>query len=405
LTHQDAILIVGAGLLHTYAIRIAQEIGLYVLATDADAQAPGAVLADEFFPVSTHDISGHYLLVSELCNSHPCRLRGIVCSGGDTAPTVAACCEAAGTPGIPQDVAVRPWNKWCVRQAITAAWLDALQPTWGVITPEDPADLREHLAHDIGFPLVVKPLCQRASRGITLVDDYTVFDQALAKARIYSDTVLLEAMLTGSEHSAEIVLDASGQLAHFHVTDRYFDYSHGIPLEIAAVTPSCLSPAVQSAIRTMLLDTAKALGVTIGPWKNDVIVTTDGPKLLEATARCSGGFDAQVSYPRATGDSLLRRIIQVACGLPVTQQPPIPPDRYCCIASIIPRVAGTVRALPDMGAEVLWAIKPGDSVQSPQHCAERAGFVVLEGTDYGNTYANARELAEAYAEALAQETV
>jgi biotin carboxylase len=252
-----------------------------------------------------------------------------------------------------------------------------------------------------GFPCVVKPLHQRASRGVSLVDTPETFLNALHCVAQYEEMCLIEERLQGTEHSAEILFDRDGAVCHFHLCDRFFDYASGVPLEIGHINPSCLTLTQQAAIKAMLLESAAAMGVRVGSWKCDVIFTNTGPKILEATARCSGGYDAQVSYPRASGDNLLRRVIQVACDAEPTPQPPTRPDHYCAVASITLRKAGRIEELPMLGGEVIWAVKPGESVQPPTHCAERAGFVVLEGSSYDVTWLHARMIAEMYEEALA----
>lgn len=406
----DAIVMVGAGKMQVYGILEAQALGLYVIATDGNAQAPGAVLADEFYPIDIYDIRAHRVFMSQLRDAHPYRIRGVVGLGVDAAPTVAACAAIAETPGIPEHVAERTWSKAAVRDALRLAGLDHYQPNWHLDLPSLPS-LDFTARKIIGYPCVVKPLSQRASRGVTIVREAADLPGAVEKiCQLPQGTtqhVLVEQCLGGSEHSAEVVLDAHGACIHFHITDRYFDYSHGIPLESATITPSCLDAVVQEAIKQMLLDSARALNVTWGAWKNDVMVTAEGPKLLEATARCSGGFDSQVSYPLATDDNLLRRLIQLACDMPVTPQPPIPPQSYCAIGSIIPQVSGVVSALPFLDrakSEIIWTVRPGDSVMVPRHCADRAGYFVFKGKDYESTLATARACAEVCAKALATRT-
>jgi biotin carboxylase len=310
------------------------------------------------------------------------------------------------------------WNKYEVRLALDKAGLAHYQPRWQALHIDRTDMLYQtsfaHMVAEVyaprcgGFPCVLKPVTQRASRGVRLVSSQLAVLESFEVLAQYGPTVLLEERLEGSEHSAEIVLDATGTLCHFHVCDRFFEYGSGTPLEVGHINPSCLPFIQREAIKMMLLESASAMGVTIGSWKCDVIWTDDGPKILEATARCSGGFDAQVSYPRSSGDNLVQRVLQVACGLPVTPQPLLMHDTYCAVASIIPRKAGRVAGLPMMKPfepEALWAITAGAIVQPPRHCAERAGFVVMTGKDYDKVWAYARAWAGAYVCALAERTI
>lgn len=398
----DTLFVVGAGLLHCYTIRQAQSMGLSVIATDGSMYAPGLALADVPIVCDVYDIERHRALACAFAKEY--HLVGATCAGGDAAPTVSAVAEEAGLPGMPCTIAKDTWNKLAVRTRLTCAGLHAYQPPYCWRTGKELYPVNSVL-QVLDFPLVVKPLSQRASRGVTLVDTADGLHRAITSALTYGSCLLFEERLVGSEHSAEIVLDAQNDCVHFHMCDRLFSYEDGYSIELGHVNPSRLPLDQQAQVKQMLLNCAHALGVTWGPFKTDVMWTAQGPKVLEVAARPSGGFDSQVSYPRSSGDNLLQRVIQVACSLPVTPQPPLRSDCYCAVAAIIPRTAGTVRTLPDLGGEVLWMFRPGEKVQPPEHCAQRAGFVVIEGTDYGDAWRNARELAEAYAEALEEETV
>lgn len=398
---RNALLVIGAGLLHCYTIQEAKKLGLYVIATDRYAHASGSYIADEFHPIDIYDIAEHRKLARALKPY----LIGVTCAGGDAAPTVAACCEEAGLPGIPYDIACRTWNKYEVRLALENAGLVRYQPEWAVLNLDDHGDPYHAVGRVGGFPCIVKPLTQRASRGVHIATDRQSFIYAIHQAAIYGATVLIEEHLDGLEHSAEIIFDATGKLCHFHVCDRFFLYPRGLPLETGHINPSRLDFSQLNAIRAMLLASAHALGVTMGSWKCDVMMTSSGPKILECTARCSGGFDAQISYPRSSGDNLIRRVIQAACGLPLTPQPPLPHGDYCAVAAIIPRHAGIVRSLPETGTdEVIWTIEPGGHVQPPQHCAERAGFVITTSYSYQRTWILAHRTAQNYVTALEEST-
>jgi hypothetical protein len=62
-------------------------------------------------------------------------------------------------------------------------------------------------------------------------------------------------------------------------------------------------------------DCADALGVKWGALKGDLIVDKDNQiKVLEVTARLSGGFDSQFRKPLSYGINLIKATIDLACG-------------------------------------------------------------------------------------------
>lgn len=400
----DVVICVGAGALQVPLLREAKASGLHVVATDGNPQAPGASVADTFAPIDTYDLEGHVALVSQLqAQGH--QIRGVVTAGADVAPTVAATAAATGVPGIPVEVAQRSHDKALVRAAILEAGLQCYQPEWVYWSGDGTQHSPRLLVEDIGYPCVIKPLQQRASRGITIVPHIEALEYAVEKAQVYGEAFLVETYHVGTEHSVEAIFHDE-QLLWFNIVDRYFTYDNGVPLETGHVNPSKLSLLSQQRLEVMLRVVAKALGVTWGPVKIDVLWTADGPLLLEATCRLSGGWDCQRTSP-LTGRHPLQTLLQVACQLQLA--PVLAPDGYGACAAILPQGTGTVHQVPVPspglvhgypGAvldDVFWSVVPGDRIQRPAHCAERAGFV----TTWAPTYAAAWEAAQGAATALA----
>ena len=396
MTPAHAVLVIGAGLLQTDLIREAQAMGLYVIATDRNPSAPGMALADECHVLDTYDCEGHMKLAAYLREYHPCRLWGVVTAGSDTAPTVAHAAAAAEVPGIPIEVAERTHNKFHVRWALDDAALHLYQPFWLYCDAEDDP-LEQMEINTLRFPVVVKPTQQRASRGVSIVFTPEHLYEAAQRALAFGKEYLLEQYLTGTEHSAEAILDGKGALLWLNIVDRPFDYSSGTGIELGHVNPTCLDARQQQQIQLMLLACARALGVTWGPIKADVMLTAHGPKLLEFTARLSGGFDCQRTSPM-TGRHPMRQLLQLATGQTVDPQPPA--QGYAACAAILPQKHGVVQALPilaDSRCEVIWASAPGDTIHPAQHNGERSGYVLV----HAGAYALAWQCAKAQADLLA----
>lgn len=400
MNNHDAVVVIGGGILQTYLVKEAHALGLKVVCLDGDPGAPAFDEADRHFVCDTYAIQKAQLLMPIIQLTHT--VRGVACCGNDVAPTVAACAEAAGVLGIPFDVAQRTHNKWHVRSLLAAS---PYQPRWLYAeAPSDYCRIEELIDVAISYPCVVKPLSQRASRGVTIVRMPEMLAQAIQKALAYGNEYLIEECLIGTEHSAEAIFDADGML-WFNIVDRMFDYSSGIPIEIGHVNPGVMSSQDYYAIQRMVSEVAAALGVTRGPFKCDVMLTADGPKLLECTARLSGGFDCQVTSP-LTGRYPMRTLLKLACGLDYTEESrlrgalPYEINGYAACAAILPAKEGRLLRLPSVPRyrEAVWCIKEGDMIHAPQHCAERAGFAFAYGRDYEEAWrmacGDAQQLAE-----------
>ena len=56
------------------------------------------------------------------------------------------------------------------------------------------------------------------------------------------------------------------------------------------------------------------LGINFGPAKFDMILTKNGPRIIEMTVRLSGGFDCQYLVPAASGKNILKAAILTTLG-------------------------------------------------------------------------------------------
>lgn len=416
----DAVLIVGGGLLQAPLVLEAQRLGLLPIVTDRNPQAPAFAHAYEHYMIDTYDIAKHVALVKELRSWEPTtgvHLCGVVCCGNDVAPTVAAAAHEAGLPGIPPEVARLTHDKAAVRFALTGAGLAHYQPRWLWRQETCTQGLEAEVAETCGYPCVVKPLEQRASRGVSIVYERQALAPAVQKAFEYGPSYLVEQCLVGTEHSAEMIFGLDGAPAWFNVVDRFFCYEDSLALETGHVNPSQLAPRIQDDIVVMLGEAAQALGVTWGPFKADIMITDDGPKILEVTARLSGGWDCQGTSP-LTGRHPMRALLQLACGLsidaPLTWAPT---QGYGACAAILTQRSGRVVRLPNRYdtmlwlenermhpgphiADIIWAIMEGENIHPAIHNGERAGYVLAHAPTFDEAWQRAKTAADALAESV-----
>jgi biotin carboxylase len=372
-----AVIVIGAGPLQVPLIRVAKDLHLHVIATDGDPAAPGLDYADEALVVSTYEAAATVERLTDAAYDSLYALKGVCTAGADVAPTVALVAEMFGLPGLPLRVATMTHNKMAVRSMLRGAGLHAYQPPFCIYD----TCLRdaEQYAARIGYPLVVKPLEQRASRGVTFVEDAAGLEAAVTTAAWYSPLMLFERRLFGSEHSAEVLL-RDGHLLWSNIVDRVFDYTSGIPIELGHINPTSLDTPTREAIQGMLLNCAGLLGVRWGAFKADVLVAADGPYVLEVTARLSGGWDCQGTSP-LTHRHPLRQLVQLSCDMAV--EATRKPIGVAACAAILPTAAmGThlPAALPRSARRVEWAVAPGAPVPALAHNAARLGFVLTHAS-------------------------
>jgi biotin carboxylase len=400
----DAILIVCGGLLQVPAVEIAHGLGLKVVMTDANPRAAAMALADEPVTLDIYDVEGHCALVDDLKRRY--RLRGVFAEGADVEVTVAAAAMHAGLPGISVDAALNTKNKVRMRQALERAGIP--NPPWAEVhTIEEAAGA----ATRIGFPLMAKAVDNSASRGTSRVDEMSGLASAFesAKAASTTATALLEGCFIGEEQSVETLWDDQGRVHRLNIVDRPFDRRLGFAIELGHVNPTELGAAEQDELFALTERAARATGVGFGAFKADTIWTADGPRILEVTARLSGGFDCQYTTPLSSGRSFIRAAMCLSIGLPIdpvdlTQQW----RRYAAAWVAFPepgRIVGIasvdeVEKLPGV-AHVFLRVGPGDVILPYRDCGVRPAFVIA----VGETRQQAIARAQAGAEALQIETV
>jgi biotin carboxylase len=389
----DAILIVCGGLLQVPAVPIAHELGLKVVMTDANPNAAAMHLADEPVTLDIYDVDGHIALVDDLKRRY--RLRGVFAEGADVEVTVAAAAHRAGLPGIPVEAALNTKNKVRTRRALDAAGIP--NPRWAAV--QDESEARTAAAR-IGFPLMVKALDNSASRGTTRVNDIASLGPAvgLAIANSSTSTALLESVFTGSEQSVEILFDASGKCHHLNIVDRPFEHEGGYSIELGHLNPTRLGTERQEELFELAEQAAAATGVGFGAFKSDTIWTESGPRILEVTARLSGGFDCQYTTPLSSGRNFIRAAMRLAAGMPL--DPADLTHRWHKHAAawvafpppgLVRSISGLDRALAQPGVkEVFLRVAEGDVIEPYHDCATRPAFVIAVGDTADEAIRNAQ---------------
>jgi biotin carboxylase len=85
-------------------------------------------------------------------------------------------------------------------------------------------------------------------------------------------------------------------------------------VQTGSVTPSRLPEEIQNDMYNLMAQAAKAMGIDKGAFKGDLILCENKPKIIEITARLSGGYDSQYRKPYSFGINLIKATIDIAIG-------------------------------------------------------------------------------------------
>ncbi len=395
---------VGGGMEAVPGIQAALGLKIHVVVSDIDENAPGFGLADDKMIASTYNVE-QTVSAAQKYHRDVRPIDGVMSVASDVPLTVASVADALGLPGISTQVAKLATDKLAMKQQFLASGVPI--PWFSKVTSKSELS---SIASKQGFPLVLKPVDSRGSRGVLRLNRETNLDWAYETSARHSNTgrVMVEAFLAGPQVSTEsIVLNGVAHTPGFSdrnyaYLDRYAPYF----IENGGELPSRLPKEQQRAVRDLKQQAAKSLGIDNWVAKGDIVVHDGKPHVIELAARLSGGYFCTHEIPLNTGVKPVEAVIRLALGLPVSPQDLQPQfERPVAQRYLFPTpgrvlsVTGVEQARQIEGvAEVVVKVKPGDVVPIPTDSNAAAAMVIA----VSDTKEEAVLLAE---QAIAQVTI
>jgi len=381
-----SILIIGAGIFQTFAIKIAKDLGLNVCVIDYDEQAPGIRYASDFKKASTKNIIQAIKAAKYFHNKY--KLDGVFTCGTDVSYTVAKIAQELRLPGVSEKTALKATNKGEMRKALKKAGIYV--PEFGIVSTLENAI---KITHKLGFPLVIKPVDNMGARGVRKISSLKElrlsWDEAYKNS--YTKNIILEKYIPGKEVSIDTIV-YKGKVHLITIADRiissspyFIEKGHTIPSNL---TKTEIKKAFEMASRGI-----KALGIKNGASKFDMKISKNGPVIGEMTARLSGGFHSAMTEPLATGMNSIKAAIDISLGLPLDLKDITPRFNHAAVErSIYPppgkiiEVKGIDKAKKLTGiADVVINIKKGGILKPLNSNIGKAGHII----GYGKTRKNA----------------
>jgi len=222
--------------------------------------------------------------------------------------------ERYGLPGPGLAAAQRATNKYLQRQAAEAA---------GIPVPEYrlclSADEALQFAAQIGWPVILKPVDNRGSFGVSRVDTPEQLAVAYTKALVHSHSrlVLAERYIVG-QHLTIDGYCTEGQLPITLAvgSNRKFDGEFGI-VNQSIVYPAEISPQQSAAASDLAARTAAALGYRFGYFHGEFIIEKETGRLFltEMANRGGGVHISNVAVPYVAQIDVVGRYIDAVLGL------------------------------------------------------------------------------------------
>jgi biotin carboxylase len=248
-------------------------------------------------------------------------------------------------------------------------------------------------AHDLGYPIVIKPIGLSGSRGVIRADDDVEAVAAFERVSRLLDTIvdeprtlLVESFVAGPEFAIEGLL-VGGELRLLAIFDKPDPLDGPYFEETIYTTPSRHDPSELAALTDAIASAAVAVGLSEGPLHGEARLAENGAvAVLEVAARTIGGKCA-AALRFATGMSLEELVLRHA--LDDIPDEITPQDRASGVMMLPTASSGTLigvtgreaaLAVPGItGLEI--AIPPGRSVVALPEGSRYLGFLFARGED------------------------
>lgn len=271
-----------------------------------------------------------------------------------------------GLPGNPPQALLAVRHKNHQRRLLAQAGVPS--PAARTVTRE--ADLDG--CADLRYPVILKPATGVGSlcvfRATNLAELRPVYAQALRRYRAdprpngSAPVFLVEEEIHGANwhgdprFGTQVSVESlvhHGVVHHLGVTDK-------LPLappfrEVGHITPSLLTDEQIQRAETVAGDAIRALGLTTGAVHTELMLTVDGPVVLEVNGRLGGGIYELMQFSRRY--DVVRAIAETACG-----QDPVLPNQAS-------RYAAFVKPQPEQGVFRVAAIDKARVQQAMQRAA------------------------------------
>lgn len=370
------LLIIGASLLQLPAIIKAKEKGYYVIVADYNPNAIGRKYADEFHCVSTIDVDGIVQLAEQVDPD------GIMTLATDLPMrSVAAATTKLGLPGISYDTAIKATDKG---EMIKAFEKHKVEHPWYYIV-NDEAEFSSIVPH-ILYPCVIKPTDNAGNRGVCYISnrEELIKEYSYSRNNSHSGHVIIEEYMEGDEVSVEIIVH-KGKVHILAITDKS---TLGKPyfVEIGHAEQSQKTPKVVAAIKDLAIRAVKSVGIDNSPAHVEIMVTKDGPKMVELGSRMGGGCITTHLVPLCTGIDMIDSVIHLSMG----QEPDLTPKfnkgaalrHIIGIEGIIASIEGIEEARKIPGVIEVTMLKTiGEECRYFKNGADRIGYVIAQGND------------------------
>lgn len=366
------LLILGASELQVPAIKKAKELGHYVIVADYNDKAVGINNADEYHNVSTINIEKIVELSKNIMPD------GIMTLATDMPMrAIAKATEELNLPGISFQTAIKTTDKGEMIKALSNNKVPT--PHYIIVDNINDLDVTQLL-----FPFVIKPVDNSGSRGVQLINDekelYSLFEYSQKYSR--SGEVLIEEYMIGKEISVEMMVIDNVPYV-LAITDKVTTQSPYF-VELSHSQPSLLKESDLLKVKDVAKAATSAVGINTGPAHVEIMVTNEGPKVIELGARLAGDSIATHLVPLSTGIDYVKATIQSSLGEQIDIRPKFKKASAIQYFYTKPGIISSINGLEKIKnstkvKKLVFDKQEGEKIVEIKSSTDRIGYFIVQG--------------------------
>ena len=397
----DLFLVVGASQSHVPFIQAAQKLGFHTVIFDRDPSKPGAIMADIFYPLSTHDSEG--ILEECLRLKQYYSVAGIITYSAYPEPlkVIARVAEAFGLNSFcPQTVEVIQ-NKTLMREMLNRAKVPV--PEW--IKTQNCEEIIRFYRY-CQSPIVVKPASGTSgSMGVSMICRESEIPSALEIAARSSENglVLVEKFYQGREFSVGGIADGHKAtklafLEKFNLGPSHNFTISGFAMGQIADKEGQIEESFDS-ITQVALQAVSAINIKFSFFTVDLLLTEKGPLVLEVGILLDAKVDRLLNF---SGIDVYEMICSLVSGGGVKYQGCNDHKGYALKFLFADRFGKLKinleseldRVVSSGQYKIEWERRNGDLVQPPRSIADTLGWILYEHENALSSFQKAAEISQ-----------
>ena len=297
------ILVLGSASVHVKLIKAAQEMGIYTITTDnvPYEDSPGKKVADEYWNLNIYDVEGIVSKAKEV------RINGVICGWLDPCQRpYFQICKALNLPCYGNE---EQFYKMTDKHAFKKMCIEN-----GVDTIDEYSE-EDILSGNIKFPVFVKPVDSRGSRGQAVC--YTMDDLLpainFAKSESSNGDILVEKYIKGSQEFHVTYFFVDGEPYLLRTSDNYCgsEEMHMEKVVSCAVMPSRYTNKYIEDAHPNVVKMFKKLGIQNGPIFMQGFVDNGVFRFFDPGLRFPG-VDYELVFKKVFNVDLMKAMIQIA---------------------------------------------------------------------------------------------